>query len=109
MRLSHTMRKLCQVVGLVIIRHVTSTSSPAVVGSCEWLIGGVHSQFVVLPSQCEALCCISTSSKTLTVNVSVYTAARSRGFLIYWGKLCVSKQRVYVCFLEVQLSVNVCF
>lgn len=65
MRLKDTMRKLSQVACLVIIRHVISTSSPPVVGSCEWLIRAAHSQLVVLSSSPrEVLNHISTSSQT---------------------------------------------
>lgn len=92
------MRKLCQVVGLVIIRHVISTRSPPVAGSCEQLIGGVHSQFVVLSSsQREVLCCISMSSKTLTVTVFVYTAAQSWVSLFTGGKNVRIQAQVCAC------------
>lgn len=91
MRLNHTMRKLCQVVGLVIIRLVVSTSSPPVVGSCKWLIRAVHLQFVVLSSTPrEVFCCISTSSKTLTLTVCLHSSTEP-GFHIYWEK----KETVY--------------
>lgn len=86
MRLNHTMRKLCQVVDVVIIRLVISTSSPPVVVSCKWLIRAVHSQFVVLSSSPrEVLCCISTSSKTLTLTVCLRSSTEP-SFHIYWGK-----------------------
>lgn len=91
------MRKLCQVMGLVIIRLVISTSSPPVVGSCKWLIRAVHSQFVVLSSSPrEVLCCISTSSKTLTLTVCLHSSTES-GFHIYWEKKETVCIRAQVC------------
>lgn len=91
------MRKLCQVAGLVIIRLVISTSSPPVVGSCKWLIRAVHSQFVVLSSSLrEVLCCISTSSKTLTLTVYLHSSTEP-GFHIYWKKKETVCIRAQVC------------